>query len=167
MVLLNTTSFSGVTQQAVPSVFSATYDSYMVTIRLQANPTADAIGYLKLRSGATDASGADYYYGARGLTSGGVASDINGGAVTTGWRWTTLDSGTGGFYSATMFIHAPFLALPTTVNYLGTGVLQDASAFVFYSGGGNHTVGASYDGINFIASAGNIAGSISVFGINK
>jgi hypothetical protein len=35
------------------------------------------------------------------------------------------------------------------------------------SGGGVHTVGSSFDGLNIIASAGNITGSVSLYGYNK
>lgn len=162
---LGTVTFTGASSVAIVGAFSSTYNNYEIKISLTA-VTADAIGYIKLRSGATDASGTDYYYALNGLNNGGVGANVNGGAVSTGLRWTTIDGGTQGFYGSTIFLYNPFLTMPTTANILSNGVQQDATAFLFYSGGGNHTLGISYDGINIIASAGTMTGTVSVLGYN-
>jgi hypothetical protein len=164
MVLLNTTSFSAVASQAVPTIFSAAYENYKIVLTLSA-ATIDASLNLKLRSGATDDSTA-YSTGANGLTAANVAQNQYESAVTTGFRINTLDSASSGdFYANSIDLYKPFLATRTTFSMTGAGVSTTSAIFGF-AGGGLHNVASSFDGFNIVPGSGNISGKVSVYGYN-
>jgi hypothetical protein len=164
MVLLNTTSFSAVASQAVTPIFSATYTSYRVLLTIS-SASSDGFIYMKLRSGATDASsGYDY---ANNFTSTASANIPDGGTgQTTGLYFSTLDSGTSNVYSYVIDIHNPFTASITTANHLGTCAFSNGTKNNV-AGANWHMTASSYDGLNIIPSAGNITGKVQVYGYNQ
>jgi hypothetical protein len=166
MVLLSTTSFTGVASAAIANnTFNATYENYKIVLDIE-NPTADAAIYMKLRASGTDNS-TNYFFGFTGNTSAGVNSPDNASGGTSGFLINAVDSGsTNHFYSSDIFIGSPFLTKRTTLmaNYVG---LTAAGVCLARNGGGWHDVGSSYDAVNFIASSGNITGSIKTYGINQ
>lgn len=166
LVLLNTTSFSGVASQAITPVFSATYDVYKIIVYFTTASTADCDVYIKMRSGATDAS-TNYAYAYPYLNVGGAVTSLNGSALTTGVLIGRLDSGTVGYAnSSDITIFNPFAAQFTA----GTITLVDRNSAGTLGGGAggfNHGTATSYDGFNLIASTGNMSGVCSVFGVNK
>ena len=164
MVLLNTTSFSGVASQAVPTVFSATYENYKIIVTFSA-VSADGAIFMKLRSGATDSS-TGYSTGNPGLTETGVAQNQYEAGITSGFRINTIDNtATADYYSNSIDLYKPFLTNRSSMSLTGVGV-NTSGTFFGFDGGGQHTVASSYDGINIIASAGNISGKVSVYGYN-
>jgi hypothetical protein len=164
-VLLSSTSFSAVSSQAVTSVFSSTYRNYRILFDIT-NNTADASIYMKLRSGATDSSVSYYYQGAQ-FTEASALSYITGSNQTTGFYINEVDSASSVHYQNTsMDIYRPFEAVFTSMNYQGPGQ-STGGTFFARMGGGNHLQSVSYDGINIIASAGNITGAIQVYGYNQ
>jgi hypothetical protein len=60
MVLLNTTSFSGVSSQSVNDVFSATYDEYLIQLNGKGSTGAGVL--FRLRASGSDATNATYNY---------------------------------------------------------------------------------------------------------
>jgi len=170
MVLLNTTTFSAVASQSVGSdaspLFNSTYDNYLVTVNFTTAPSADCTVYLKLRANLTDAS-TNYDWAFPSMTVGGTVTSFNASGQTTGFVIATLDAGTSGYASfVDIFLSNPFAAEFTSGTLRGSwrttaGVLTGAS------GGFSHRTATSYNAINLIASAGNISGVISIFGVNK
>ena len=62
LTLINTTSFSGVSSQAINTVFNSTYTNYRVFFNIKLSSDTDV--YLRVRSGTTDLSSASaYLYG--------------------------------------------------------------------------------------------------------
>ena len=164
MTLINTTSFSGVASQAVPTVFSATYENYKIIVTFSA-VSADGAIFMKLRSGATDSS-TGYSTGNPGLTETGVAQNQYEAGITSGFRINTIDNtATADYYSNSIDLYKPFLTNRSSMSLTGVGV-NTSGTFFGFAGGGQHTVASSYDGINIIASAGNISGKVSVYGYN-
>jgi hypothetical protein len=162
--LINTTSFSGVASQAVNDVFSATYDNYRFILDIT-DLTSDAIVYMKLRVSATDNS-TNYYTMLNGIRSDGSGFTQTENAVTTGLFLTSGDAGTDNIYGYTGDLLKPFLAINTKIagiSHSSTSTGIPASI----SGGGLHFVATSYTGINLIASAGNMTGSIKIYGYNN
>jgi hypothetical protein len=166
LVLLNTTSFSGVASQAV-NPFSATYDVYRLVINITAC-TADAVIYLKMRSGSTDASSDAYQIGRTTVTRTGTSGNVAQNDSTLGWNIGGVDFAIANnhAFGAVIDLHLPFAADDTVLNYVGHYAAADGS-IIGSSGAGVHFLATSYDGVNLIASAGNITGSISVYGYNK
>ena len=161
-VLINTTSFSAVSSQAINSVFSSTYDNYRFILNLTA-ATADADLYLRLRNGTTDKS-SNYIFAkfGRQSTSGGV---VSGSGAGTFFNLDSVDS-TATYSSYSGDILNPFnskktIALISMVNLATDNQNYHQNFFSL------QTEDYSADGLNLIASAGAITGTISIYGYNK
>jgi hypothetical protein len=166
LTLINTTAFSGVASQAI-NPFSATYDVYRLLINITAC-TADAVIYLKMRSGSTDASSDAYQIGRATVTRTGTLANDAQNDSTLGWYIGGVDfavPNTHGF-GCVIDLHLPFAVDDTILNYVGH-YISSTGAIIGSSGAGAHFLTTSYDGVNLITSAGNITGSISVYGYNK
>ena len=164
MVLLNTTSFSGVATQSVNDVFSATYDFYKVVLNLT-TITADGILTLRLRVGGTDVStnyGNQTFYINDDGTSGGFA------AVSTGLQLCQIDLANNiALYSSSVDIFGPFLTQRTTFQKQSHGVDVAATGIRSYVGGGFLNNATSYTGLTIFSTAGNITGKIQIYGYNQ
>jgi hypothetical protein len=159
LVLLNTTSFSGVASQAITPVFSASFTNYKILIVATASTTANIT--FRMRSGATDNSGANYsdQYLFAGSTS------ITAARATGQTSWSVAGFGTGTGNYLILDVVNPFVASPTGMllnsvsNYLSTGI-------EWFGRGFGHNQSTSYDGYNLIMSAGTMTGSVSTYGYN-
>ena len=153
MVLLNTTSFSGVASQSINSVFSATYDDYKILINCVASTDTDIS--FRWRTSGTDNSNVSY-------------QNRNGEYVTA---FQAYDNGLRGYANIgycrdqtnlyQMEVANPFVAKRT--NMLFHNSMENA-----------HILGAvlfenttSFDGFTFFPNAGTITGYVSVYGYNK
>jgi len=160
MVKLASVAFSAVASQAVPSVFSATYDTYLVQIMIDVTSLSGVLQY-KLRSGATDSS-VNYYSGLFRWSYGGttgINQQVNNGSAATIME---LNGTSTAIHLSNLYFGNPFAAKQTTI--AGQSVNPDGWGTVH---AGLHTQTVSYDGFNLIASAGNITGRVSVYGYNK
>lgn len=160
MVLLNTTSFSGVASQSVNDVFSSTYDNYRIVIET----TASSGNYLnfKLRVGGADNSAADYTWGMVNTTNGAAAFQLAATNATSGWN--VLRPGTSR-NSCSFDIYSPNIARATM--YTGTQSYNDGATIAIAGAiGGNHSVASAFTGFTLIHS-GTITGTVSVYGYNK
>jgi len=166
LVLLNTTSFSGVTSQAISSVFSSTYRHYQIIGSITSAVLTTAVK-LRLRSGSTDNSATNYASGAfftGGDTTTGNTDSSNSDTAFSILPLEASPSFPGGVFNYTLF--NPFETQYTRLTgfYERTG---GAGAFGYFRGG-NLEVTTSYDGINIITdSAQNIAGVVSIYGFNQ
>ena len=165
LTLLNTTSFSGVTTQAISSVFSSTYRHYQI-IGSITSAAANTAVKLRLRSGAIDNSTTNYAHGGFYTGGDGTSGNTDSSNGDTAFQLLPLESAPsfpGGVFNYTLF--NPF---ETTYTRL-TGFYErtsGAGAFGYFRGG-NLEVTTSYDGINIITdSAQNISGVVSVYGYN-
>ena len=161
MVLLNTTSFSGVASQSVNDVFSATYDRYLITTNIS-SASANIDILFRLRVSGSDATGSNYSYAG----SGWRATNAQFTPVSTGT--TSFDIGRGGVAyvdAARLDVVNPFLAVKTVV--LGQyGAVDSVSTFV-NPFAGNHDLTTSYTGFTIFPNTGTFSGSVSVYGYNK
>ncbi len=157
LVLLNTTSFSGVSSQSVNDVFSATYDSYFLISQVVASTTADI--QLRVRVGGADLTTStyikgEYYIGLR--ENAAFASATN--STSTNLALVGTDSGYPSF--SYVQISQPFLADETVINSQSSGRHTRTV-------GGMVNNNTSYTGFTLLASTGTITGSVSVFGYLK
>jgi hypothetical protein len=165
LVLLNTTTFSAQSSQAVNSVFSATYRNYRITFDITGN-TADATIYLKFRSGTTDNS-TSYYYQLGQFTESSTLTYAVAANQTTGFSICEVDGANSVHYQAlSIDIFRPFEAV-YTAGHLQASSQSTGGALLGRQGALQHLQAVSYDGINIIASAGNITGAIQVYGYNQ
>jgi hypothetical protein len=159
MVLLNTTSFSGVASQALDGIFSSTYRDYKILMDF--NGSTAIVLSARLRTGAGDDSSANYQR--QRLVAQNTV--ISGGRDTNQTSWALVAFGnTTNILIADIFspnvaattsaqIEAPYNTGSTNIEYV-TNTLGMATS-------------TQYTGINLICSTGNMTGSVSVYGYNK
>ena len=160
MVLLNTTSFSGVSAQTI-NPFTATYDDYKIVIKITASTAATDL-LCQLSSGATPLTTASYdaAYMVKQLGAGAFSSVAN--TAATSWILSGVAiTSTSADYQTYDFSN-PFAAKYKSFN--GSATRHDG--YVWINGGRNQTT-TSYDGIKLFVASGNITGSVSVYGYNK
>jgi hypothetical protein len=165
MVLLNTTSFSGVASQSINDVFSTTYDNYRIVLRITLTGTTGWTS-LRFRVSGTDNSAANYSSAYYGISPAFNAGDFGGTAGAT-----TLDLAyseqTQEHSFASTDIVSPFLTEPTLANGIAAWKNSSNKIVVLNSGGGldNST---SYTGFTLLMPGGaNATGTVSVYGYNK
>lgn len=165
MVLLNTTSFSGVTSQSVNDVFSATYRNYRIQIGI-VNKNSQGFIQMRLRvSGADDTNSAYNNYGI-GFDNSGATRNNNLNGQTT---WRIGEGNTGSTKASTnidLFYPNESYTTRGLLQYMGesgSGTPYDISMSSLMSFN-NATV---FTGFTIISSAGTITGDVSVFGVNK
>jgi hypothetical protein len=165
MVLLNTTSFSGVTSISLPaSTFSATYDNYKIIIDLESvsgtTPTMSA----RFRVGGVNTTASAYKAGGRLTYQNGSPTSFNdqdAAFIALGQTQT----GQGNFVAYTMELIAPF-ATKKTQYFVGGANNDPTQVYGFYKSG-SYDATTSFDSLSLIASTGNIEGIITAYGYNK
>jgi hypothetical protein len=166
MVLLNTTSFSGVASQSINTVFSATYTNYQILLTLSA-VSNDTNVSLRLRTGGADASGSNYNVGGLEIMTTATGPNLYRRQNDTSAFFMNVDAGQSSDYYSTRFdLFNPFNAKRTTGVFQSMASTQ-AGTFASYVGGINHTLETSYDSITFFPEAGTFSGTISIYGVNK
>jgi hypothetical protein len=170
LVLINTTSFSGVSSQALTSFASSTYDNYRIMLTVYSNSLTDSTVHMKLRSGVTDNSSALYSTAAFTKTRTNVDSAFAQSDITNGIRMFQLDNGGGAdslsYTSIIIDLFDIFATRHTKVVFSGN-FLSNSTLPSVVTGMGLHGVVASYDGVNIISDGATITGSLSVYGYNK
>ena len=162
LVLLNTTSFSAVSSQSINSIFSSTYDNYRIMIKYNGTGTSVDLN-MRLRLSGTDASGANTYkyeYLDVNTTTIGSAA-----VSTTLWSIGAVTTAVASWDSSTIIdLFAPAKAEVTSMQTFNQNNIT--SGFLRLTGG-THTAATAYDGFTIYPGAGNITGSLSVYGYNK
>jgi hypothetical protein len=155
LVFVGSASPSAVASVSINNCFSATYDNYLVVMRLS-RTSAGAVNARYRVSGA-DASGANYN-AQYNFGSGGTAGANN----NTGQTSATVigDAGGADVSFITMSISSPAIATPTILINSG----GYASSTVSWTNTAYHSLSTAYDGITFFPAAGTITGSIRVYG---
>ena len=167
MVLLNTTSFSGVSSFSLATnTFSSTYDNYRIV--LNNDTSVGAVGFnMRMRAAGTDNTSANYAWSTSlasqagafvGNTSGASALETSFGLV--------VSSGT---YSSSQVIDIlmPFSNSYNT-NFSSLAFYFDSlSNFRTGISCGATSVTTSYDSVTIFVASGTMSGVYSVYGYNK
>lgn len=151
--------FTAVTSLSLNGVFTSDYDNYLLVINhvnslQQTNITA------RLRAAGTDASGTDYtrqYIWANGASVTGARST----SQTTLFIGVSSDEQRSGDH---VHLYGPYLAQPTASRNLN--VVGETGASLFESAC-THSLSTSYDGVTLACGAGNITGTVHVFGYEE
>jgi len=166
MVLLNTTSFSGVASQVVSNCFSATYVAYQVLINITSASNNDRSIFLKLRNNSTDTSTNYNSFIAAGRRDG-TGSNLSQSDDTNGYKLGEIDGPeTGNNFAALVTLIGPFVNDRSQM-LINTAFVDTGNNFRYGAGGGSRTAGGSHNSLNLIASAGTITGTIRVYGISE
>jgi len=158
MVLLNTTSFSAVSEVNINSVFSATYDNYKILFKGTGSAAETAFNS-RMRLVTTNATGANYAFQRQENNNTTIA-----GARTTGATSCRVGSINTAFSTVELTVFNPFIAAVT--NFQSHNMFaRDTVRMELFTG--VHGLSTSYDGISFnTGGADTITGLISVYGFN-
>jgi hypothetical protein len=161
LTLLNSTSFSGVTSQSVNNVFTSAYHNYRIMINIT-NVATDGLLTMKMRAAGVDVS-TGYYTSVMGILENGTAANMTGAGISS-WSINDIDGSipTNASTSTVIELFNPQRTNNTSGTLVANG--QNQPGFLRGFAGGlwlpNST---SFDGFT-IAQAGNIAGTIRVYG---
>ncbi len=159
MVLLNTTSFSGVVTQDIPTgTFTSAYQNYKIIYQ-----GTSGSGDLAMRlgdAGVFNATSGNYRWNMQyAVYTGSTIAGVNSSTTQTAF----LIGNAGGFYSS-VELYSPFDSARNT----GMTFAHARDDYGFMTGGGAMTVTTSYSQVRFLSTGGgNIAGTVYVYGYNK
>ena len=154
LVPLNTTTFTAQSSVSINSVFSSTYDNYLVVYNITAS-SATVIRQ-RLRVAGADNTGSNYLRGGMyvGVFANSVFSSTNN--VTEAYFTLGSTSATVGYGGVLNFI-APFQTQYTKITSHSGGADMGIGTCVF-----NGTT--SFDGFTLLPDTGTITGTIRVYG---
>ena len=159
MVLLNTTSFSGVSSQSFNDVFNATYERYLIIPSILGSTTITQL-LMRMRVAGSDNSSTNYRE--QFLTADGAS--VVGGRDTGRTNWeigTVVQTIKNNIRTEIAF---PFASVNTvgmtSVTDIFTGNIR------YFNAGLGLDVATSYTGFTLIANAGTMTGSVSIYGFN-
>ena len=161
LVLLNTTSFSGVSSQSVNDVFSATYQSYLVQADLINVSTANNVS-IRMRVSGADNSTSNYRK--QYIIAGG--STVIGSRSANQTSWNAIMIATNAYESLNVIeIHYPFETKNTEAYAKFISSPRGDIELQYMTAGFNGTT--SFTGFTLIADAGTITGTVRVYGYNN
>jgi len=158
---LGVVTYTGATSLSLSGIFTSTYNRYYITYQFRA--TGNGEFRYRLRQGATDSAAAYQEAGWRVFQGGGSGS-FSGTNMAQASMGDIINA-SAEYQSGRLELSNPNVATFTTGQAHHTG---------YASGGGvemvlhsvNHEAAGVYDGITFFPSAGNVSGTIQVFGYN-
>jgi hypothetical protein len=158
LVYVNSKTFSGSGTVSCTDFFNSTYDNYKIVMSCTSASASAQIVETRLMSGATATSGTtNYKFYELGHTFAAGAPDAaagSGGAYWFAFRSTD-------FFMGTMEIQNPYATNYTTYQAENMDSVQSVSS------GGIHLLNTSYDGIQFLAGTGTLAGTVTCYGYRK
>ena len=161
MVLLNTTSFSAVSAQAINDVFSSTYDNYRILLDLTGSTTLTLS--MRFRIAGADNLTSNYYY----QYIQGNSTTVNGARAAASTSWV-LDGGLGtDRFNYVLDLANPNLATTKSMIELGSQNYSAAASIKTFFASYGFGATTSFTGFSLITSTGNITGTVSVYGYNK
>jgi len=166
LTLINTTSFSAVASQSVNDVFSATYTNYKILVKASCSSATQLS--LRMRVGGSDLTTSSYMFGGAYVQFTGsstVAGENVGTTTTAGFNILDVD-GNPGYARIEMF--DPFATEQTGLIYdqvFNSGGSRNTGYWEAFSG--LTTVTTSYTGFTLLPAAGNITGTVRVYGYNQ
>jgi hypothetical protein len=167
MVLLNTTSFSGVSSVSLPAdSFTSTYTNYRILIDMSALTTGGNFTF-RLRAAGSDLTTANYssmiYYVASNNTSGIRAGNVNQTS------WSAISSTAGSqieTLSVAIDLFTPKESVKTKYSGFFTSLDSAGASYYGYYAGGIFDAATSADSFSFILPSTG-SGRVSVYGYNK
>jgi hypothetical protein len=159
--LISRTTFTTSAAVTIDSLFSDTYENYIVNIQ-----TIGSANGLNLRvqgrySSTTD-TGSTYYYGYCGITDSSSTLQTMRGANSSYWSFGEVATGSD-FNIGNFTFYRP--SSSGQINL--TGQIIDRSTGYLLSGAALNTVSRVWGGLYIFPSSGTITGQISVYGLAK
>ena len=162
MVLLQSVAFSGVASYSLPAdTFNSTYDNYVLFSKITSSSNATI--QMRLRT-ATDNSTLFYDFAVPGIQTNGTASNLLG-TLQSAWSIGSVFATANAVFR--LELYTPNIATRTYFTSQFMGILGSSTLRTSNSGGGEFQDTNAFTSATLFASAGNITGSISVYGYNK
>lgn len=151
-------TFTAVTSLSLNGVFSATYDNYVISVRLTSS--VGQMTTFRMRAAGTDNSTASSYT-RQGIYADSTTVAASRTSSTFGYLAPSYGVQRAGF---TAHFYGPFLAQPTVTRSISasdylSAYLEDYAC--------THNQSTSYDGFTLIPEAGNITGALTVMGVRS
>ncbi len=163
---ISVTSFTSVSAISLANdSFTTTYNNYLALIKITGSSSS---GFLaaKLRLSGTDATGSDYYYygDARNAQSGSIA--VSAASTNVGLFFGYYQSTSGLLPNVHKIeIYNPKLAERTSlIGHSASSNNDVINQMAWVNVMGFHSVATAYDSMSIVASAGNISGTITLYG---
>ena len=131
---------------SIESIFSATYDHYLVEFSLDLAASSATL-QARMRAASTDDTSSNYYYA--GTASGSAVTFFGFGSVSTGGGWGRLELWHPGTAVATRF-----------TSTVGSTITAPTAA----TWAGGHNVATAYTALTIYPSASSITGTFRVYG---
>ena len=160
LVLLNTTSFSGVASQTVSGVFSSTYDNYMIVFNSGSSTSNNSSITMQLGATATGY----YQFGVFGRYN---VSTVNGDNKSN--ASSIAIAGSAGLDGLDGIVHlfSPNAARLTTFETRSREMQINGTSLLAYNSGGYLNNTTQYTAFTVTVATGTMTGSISTYGFNK
>jgi hypothetical protein len=162
MVLLNTTSFSGVASQAAPTnVFTSTYRNYKVLLSNLTSSVSSTELRLRLRISGVDTTTSTY---TRYAFNSSATSLTNAPATEASFYIGGPDSTSTNTSFAILEFFNPQVATRTQVKW---DLLTPIGNFYVGAAGLQTDAGSQFDSFNIFPASGTISGQMQIFGYNQ
>jgi hypothetical protein len=163
LVLINTTSFSGVASQSPGIVFSSTYTNYLIVMKYSCSSNANV--RIKMRATSTDDS-TNYFYAATGYATNNTNTTVVQSSGTAGFDICSNAAKGDNTNNFVVFeLGSPFEATRTMMN-LQSSTWINGDLLQLNNIAGMHSTASSFNSYNIIPSAGNITGTMATYGYN-
>jgi len=159
--LISRTSFTTSAAVTIDSLFSDTYENYIVNVQTKGSSSGINLRVQGRYSTTTD-TGATYYYGFCGITDSASTLQVMRGAASTYWSFGNLETGSD-FNIGNFTFYRP----QTSGQINLTGQIIDRNTGYLLSGAALNTVSRTWTGLYLFPSTGTITGQITVYGLAK
>ncbi len=161
MVLLNTTSFTGVSSVSINDVFNATYENYIVYIK--STPTgASGLNSIRFRVGGVDNENNHYRHWYGDPNSSSTTFSGNTGNPSSVFRVGVGRSGNAD--NTILNVMSPFASNHTQI--IANNTNYDGTVLGALTTWGTMSVTTSYTGFTFTTPA-SAVGTIRIYGVNQ
>jgi hypothetical protein len=157
MVLLNTTSFSGVSSTSFSNLLSSTYEYYRLVINVVSSASAANMN-LRFRENTTDKA-ASYYGGGYSVQFNGTLSAFNLQNNSAQLQLSLINASANGI---TLDIFRPDA---TQGQIFGNAYGRNQDAWIAF--GGQNASMSNFTGLTLLPSTGTITGNATLYGYNK
>jgi hypothetical protein len=156
-------TFTGASSISLNGCFTSTYENYRIICDIT-NGSADAVIFMKMRASGSDSSTL-YFQGASFTNTSGTSGSSSLFNGSNGFQLSEIDTAEAAKHIAgfNLDMNRPFSSIYTAITFFGNAMTGAGTVYTNY-GGGVHAVQTSYDGLSVISSAGNITGTIRVYG---
>jgi hypothetical protein len=162
LVYVTQTNFTNSTAVLVDGCFTSSFTNYRILVNFTSASTNNSILF-RMRSGGTTNISSNYTWGGFISYSGSaILASSNSGGTATSWVITELDTANFPNTPSAIELMSPETTFRTAIFANGFTPVSPQSYYRHI--GGIMSVTTSYDGFAIVPSAGNVTGTVTVYG---